>query len=344
MLGYTYLFYFVARTKQHNRENDINYIKIYKLPCLYRTSLITSTNRNVQRMTFKYDISKYTPTQLCAIPMAILVLSLILLGYTYTQTGLPVTPGIDFQGGISATISTNDSSEEIKEVFAQFPLININEGIAGGKYLKFEPMADERFKELSILIDEAYPDSKVDYIGESFGKTLQSQALLALFFSFIGMGITVFLFFRNVIPSLAVILSSFADIVMAAAAMNILGIQLTLGTTAALLMLIAYSVDSDILLTNRVLRREGKFDEKVEGAFHTGFVMTTTTIGAIFAMWLVSTFAQITTISEISTVLLIGLLFDLINTWLTNAGILKWHCDGGTLSGLFKTQSKGRKA
>jgi preprotein translocase subunit SecF len=295
-------------------------------------------------MTFKYDISKYTPTQLCAIPMVVLVLSLILLGYTYTQTGLPVTPGIDFQGGISATIPTSDSPEEIKGVFAGFPLININEGIAGGKYLKFEPMDDARFKELSTLIEEVYPDSKVDYIGESFGQTLQSQALMALFFSFIGMGITVFLFFRNIIPALAVIISSFADIVMAAAVMNIIGIQLTLGTTAALLMLIAYSVDSDILLTNRVLRRQGKFDEKIEGAFHTGFVMTTTTIGAIFAMWLVSTLAQITTISEMSAVLLIGLLFDLMNTWLTNAAILKWHSEGGTLSGLFKTQGKGRRA
>jgi preprotein translocase subunit SecF len=167
---------------------------------------------------------------------------------------------------------------------------------------------------------------------------------MALFFSFIGMGIVVTLVFRNIIPALAVMISSFADIVMAAAVMNILGIQLSLGTTAALLMLIAYSVDSDILLANRVLQRKGRFDEKVKGAFRTGFVMTTTTIGAIFAMWVVSTFAQITIISEMSAVLLIGLLFDLLNTWVTNAGILKWHAEGGTLSGLFKPMKKGRKA
>jgi preprotein translocase subunit SecF len=295
-------------------------------------------------MTFTYDISKYTLAQLCAIPMALLVLSLILLGFTYIQTGLPVTPGIEFQGGISATLMSDDSTEKIEATFAQFPLISVNEGIAGGRYLKFEPMNDDEFRELSSLIDELYPGAKVDQIGESFGATLQSQALTALLFSFIGMGIVVTLVFRNVIPALSVIISSFADIVMAAAAMNILGIQLSLGTTAALLMLIAYSVDSNILLANRVLKRKGKFDEKVKGAFHTGFVMATTTIGAVFAMWLVSTFAQITIISEISAVLLIGLLFDLLNTWVTNAGILKWHAEGGTLSRLFKLEKKGGRA
>jgi len=295
-------------------------------------------------MTFTYDISKYTPAQLCAIPMVILVLSLILLGFTYMQTGLPVTPGIDFQGGISASILTSDTSDEISAVFAQFPLISVNEGIGGGRYLKFEPMDDSEFRELTVFIEQVYPDARIEQIGESFGRTLQSQAFMALLFSFIGMSIVVTLVFRNIVPALAVIIGSFADIVMTAAAMNIFGIQLSLGTTAALLMLIAFSVDSDILLTTRILRRQGKFDEKIQGAFRTGFVMATTTLGAILAMWVVSTWAQITIISEMSAVLLIGLLFDLMNTWLTNAGILKWHSEGGTLSTLFKPRKKGGRA
>ena len=60
-------------------------------------------------------------------------------------------------------------------------------------------------------------------------------------------------------PSGAVVLSAFADIVMTAAVMTVIGIELTLPTTAALLMLIGYSVDSDILLTMRVLKRQGSW-------------------------------------------------------------------------------------
>lgn len=57
--------------------------------------------------------------------------------------------------------------------------------------------------------------------------------------------------------------------------------------------------------------------------------MTSTTFGAIFAMWIVSWIGGITIIHEMSMVLLIGLVFDVMNTWMTNAGILKWHATQG---------------
>jgi preprotein translocase subunit SecF len=186
-------------------------------------------------------------------------------------------------------------------------------------------MNDQELSSLASQIDARYPDAKVDQIGATFGATLQQQALIALIFSFIGMSIVVFLAFRTFVPSAAVVLSAFADIVMTAAVMNAVGIELSLATTAALLMLIGYSVDSDILLTMRVLKRQGKLDEKLSGAFRTGIIMTTTTLAAVLAMLVVALLAQITVFAEIALVLLIGLLFDIMNTWLTNAGIIKWY-------------------
>jgi len=149
--------------------------------------------------------------------------------------------------------------------------------------------------------------------------------VLALIFSFIGMAVVIFISFRTLVPSVAVVLSAFADMAMTAAAMNIVGIPLSLGTVAALLMLIGYSVDSDILLTNRVLKRQGKLNDKLTGAFQTGIIMTTTTLSAAGAMFLVSWFGSVQILTEISAVLLIGLVFDVMNTWLTNVGILKWY-------------------
>ena len=241
------------------------------------------------------------------------------------DTGLPVDPGIEFKGGIGVTIVTDQTFEHIKNTFADFPILSVDQGINGGKYLKFGPMDDARVMELTTIIEGTYPDAKIDQIGSSFGKTLQDQAVFALMISFIGMAIVVFLIFRIFIPSAAVVLSAFADMVMTAAVMNFLGIQLSLGTTAALLMLIGYSVDSDILLTSRVLKRKGQFDEKVSGAFHTGLIMTSTTFCAILAMWIISWIGGISIIHEMSQVLLIGLVFDVMNTWMTNTGILKWY-------------------
>jgi preprotein translocase subunit SecF len=142
------------------------------------------------------------------------------------------------------------------------------------------------------------------------------------------MTIVVFLAFRSFVPAGAVVLSAFADIVMTAAMMTVVGIELTLPTTAALLMLIGYSVDSDILLTMRVLKRQGKLEEKLSGAFRTGIIMTTTTLAAVAAMWAVTYFGNVPVIPELSAVLFIGLLIDMMNTWLTNAGIIKWYVIG----------------
>jgi preprotein translocase subunit SecF len=274
---------------------------------------------------FNYDIEKYSPKQLVIIPLVLLVIAVVLLVLTMVSTGMPVTPGIDFSGGTAVTIVTADTKEQLQSTFAGYPLVDISEGVNNGYFLKFGAMDDAKFRSLSALISEKFPDAKVDQIGETFGKTLQSQAVLALIFSFIGMAIVIFLAFRTFVPAVAVVLSAFADMVMTAATMNIVGIPLSLGTLAALLMLIGYSVDSDILLTNRVLKRQGKLNDKLTGAFRTGIIMTSTTLAAAAAMFIVAWFGSVLILMEISAVLLIGLIFDVMNTWLTNVGILKWY-------------------
>jgi preprotein translocase subunit SecF len=271
-----------------------------------------------------YNIEKYSPKQLVIIPLAILAVALILIALNMATTGMPVTPGIDFSGGTAITVITTDTKEQITSYFADYPLVEVSD-MGNGKFLKFGLMDDAKYKSLTSLINQKYPDARIDQIGETFGKSLQSQAVLALIFSFIGMSIVIFLSFRTFVPSGAVVLSAFADMVMTAAAMNIIGIPLSLGTLAALLMLIGYSVDSDILLTNRVLKRQGKLNEKLAGAFHTGIIMTSTTLAAAAAMFVVSWFGAVQILMDISAVLLIGLIFDVMNTWLTNVGIIKWY-------------------
>ncbi|HOT04260.1 MAG TPA: protein translocase subunit SecF [Methanolinea sp.] len=272
-----------------------------------------------------YDVNKYTPRQMVMIPMVILILSLAILGYNMATTGMPVRPGIDFSGGTAVTLFTTDTPGQLEQKFQGYPLLSVGEGVNNGKYLKFGPMDDASLQALALLIGAEYPDAKIDQIGASFGKTLQEQALIALIISFIGMAIVVFLAFRTLVPAVAVIFCAFTDIAMTAAGMSLVGIDLSLPTVAALLMLIGYSVDSDILLTMRVLKRQGKLEEKLSGAFQTGIIMTTTTLAAVAAMWVVAFAGQITVIWEIATVLLIGLVLDMMNTWLTNAGIIKWY-------------------
>ena len=102
------------------------------------------------------------------------------------------------------------------------------------------------------------------------------------------MAIVVFIIFRTFVPSIAVVISAFADIAFAAAMMDVFGIVLSLGTVAALLMLIGYSVDTDILLTTRLLKRKGELGDKIKDAMKTGMTMTLTTLAALIALFVVS--------------------------------------------------------
>ena len=277
---------------------------------------------------FEYDINRYTNLKMVAVPMAIFVISLAVIGMTYLSYGLPVKPGIDFTGGTSVTISTNDTQAAVEAYFAGFPLQPVTHDVSSRIYLlTFTNMSADQNQALLSKINARYPDASVDYIDSSFGQTLQGQALIALLFSFLGMAIVVFIAFRTFIPSIAVVSCAFIDMAGTAAGMTLVGIPLTLPTTAALLMLIGYSVDSDILLTMRVLKRQGKLEDKLAGAFHTGIIMTSTTFAAVLSLWVVSGLGQIEIIREMAAVLLIGLVLDVVNTWITNATLLKWYAE-----------------
>ena len=275
----------------------------------------------------KYDINKYNPKKMMAVPASLFAVAAVIVIITFIMTGMPVTPGIDFAGGTAVTIYTDDSKEELEAYFEGYDLKSIDEGISGGYYLKFGPMSNEEMMAFNDYILEGYPDAGIDQIGANFGATLQSQAFLALLFAFLGMAVVVFIAFRKILPALTVVFAGVADITITAACMNIFGIELSLATTAALLMLIGYSVDSNILLTTKVLKRQGNLEEKMEGAFHTGFIMTSTTFCAILAMFIVSLIGNVPTLYTISAVLLIGLICDLIFTWGFNAGMLRLYAE-----------------
>ncbi len=276
---------------------------------------------------FKYDINKYNPKKMMAVPASLFAVAAVIVIITFIMTGMPVTPGIDFAGGTAVTIYTDDSKEELEAYFEGYDLKSIDEGISGGYYLKFGPMSNEEMMAFNDYILEGYPDAGIDQIGANFGATLQAQAFLALLFAFLGMAVVVFIAFRKILPALTVVFAGVADITITAACMNIFGIELSLATTAALLMLIGYSVDSNILLTTKVLKRQGNLEEKMEGAFHTGFIMTSTTFCAILAMFVVSLIGNVPTLYTISAVLLIGLICDLIFTWGFNAGMLRLYAE-----------------
>jgi preprotein translocase subunit SecF len=168
-------------------------------------------------------------------------------------------------------------------------------------------------------------NSSIEFTGSSLSSSFFKQLMIAVIAAFVLMAIVVFLLFRTAIPAGAVILSAFADIFMTLTLFNMTGMKLSSAGIVAFLMLIGYSVDTDILLTNRVLRRhDATIDRKIWGAFKTGMTMTLTSLFAVLLAFIVIGSLS-SVLKQIFTILIIGLLFDMFNTWITNVSIIKWY-------------------
>jgi preprotein translocase subunit SecF len=273
---------------------------------------------------------------LLLIPVVLLISSFIYIGIFYKINGDFFYKDISLTGGTSATINgefdVNSLKSDLSLNLDDLSIRNVYDLISNQqKAVIIETKSDADFTKNILenylgynLTDE---NSSFEYTGSVLSQSFYKQLVFAILLAFIFMSIVVFILFRTLIPSSAVIISAFADIVMTLAFVNILGIKLSTAGIVAFLMLIGYSVDTDILLTTRILKRsEGDLNKRIFGAFKTGMTMTLTSILAVtFALILVGSFSVV--LNQIFTILIIGLFFDIINTWITNVSILKWYVE-----------------
>ncbi|SFR92159.1 protein translocase subunit secF [Halomicrobium zhouii] len=277
------------------------------------------------------DYTEYSNRQLAAVPLAVLALAiLILVGWSLfvtgapTDPGAPVTPGIDFTGGTELRVESDMTQQEVEASFDE-TVISVQGVVGSGDtyVVRLQSSDVQSIRQQAQSADMNVLSSAST--APSFGAGAQQTAVIGLVVAFTGMSLLVFGLFRTFVPSLAVVVSAFSDIIIPLAVMNFIGIKLSLGTVAALLMLIGYSVDSDILLNNHVLRRSGGFYESVYRAMETGITMTLTSIAAMTVMAIVATIFNIDLMADIGIVLVIGLSADLMNTYLLNLSLLRWY-------------------
>lgn len=139
------------------------------------------------------------------------------------------------------------------------------------------------------------------------------------------LAVLIVIYFRDNIPSFAIILCAASDVFFSLAVFNLMGLKLNTAGIAAFLMLVGYSIDTDILLSVRVLKRkEGNVFDRVVDAMKTGMMMS---LSALIAVLTAYFFTSSAVIKEIMFILAVGLFADIIFTWVQNAGILRWHLE-----------------
>ena len=264
---------------------------------------------------------------LIAIPIILALLSLVLIGVNGLEQG------VDLKGGSQAELQLLDSvtpTELEQTIDAKLNTNNIKVTNNGNNKVTVELENNVNSSTFTSAINGKAKVISYNEIGPVLSEEAMGQIYIAMIFAFLFMAVTVFIVFREPVPSVAIILAALCDILIALGGMSIFKIPLSIASVGALLMLIGYSVDTDILLTTRLLkRREGTVESRAKNAMYTGLTMSFAAIAAMSILFVVTKLImpEATTLLNISAVLVMGLIGDILSTWLMNLGILKTYID-----------------
>ena len=273
---------------------------------------------------------------LLIIPLILFIGSFVYLYFFYAANGDIVYKDVSITGGTTMTVFAKINVDLLEENLREkFPDVIVNSitDFRSREQTGFLVETISPAEELKIFLEDYLgyelnsENSSIEFTGTALSSSFYQQLRFAMIISFVLMAIVVFFIFRTPIRSLSIILAGFADIMMTIVVVDLLGIRLSISGIVALLMLIGYSVDVDIMLTTRVVREKiGSLNHRIYEAFKTGITMTLTAIAAV-GVALVFTRSLSPALEQMFTIILIGLCFDIFNCWVTNASLLKWYAE-----------------
>jgi len=251
--------------------------------------------------------------RLLLIPVVLLVLDILLIFIFRPRMSY------EFTGGYSYIIESNLSYFDLKHLLASYPGVDV------------KPLGDHRY-----LIEAPYNTQiNVSVLGKVIsmakinpvlGKEFRQTAIYMVIIAFVLLVISVFYNFREIVPGILMILSIIFDTLTVVAAMGIFGIPFSLATVSILLILVGYSIDTDILLTSRVLKhRYLEFKERFRTAMITGLTEQFTAFTVMLLSYIIVSllFPELDLVRDMSLMVLIGSVADMIFTWLFNASALR---------------------
>ncbi|MBW2971057.1 hypothetical protein KY320_02755 [Candidatus Woesearchaeota archaeon] len=278
--------------------------------------------------------------KLMFVPLALAIVALILILSLHARTGDFFYKGVSLKGGTTITISASEeiSSSELEQLLmAAFPSEEFSV-----RLLRDQGVVKEITIETSLVehtVDDVIPvvadklgreidekDYSIQTIGGSLSESFFQQIIRILALAFLLMAIVVFIYFKAIIPGVAVVLASMFDMIITLAIVNMLGLRISTAGIAAFLMLMDYSIDMNSMLIANILKREQGMSvwDGIRKAFSTGSAMTLAGIGAMGSAYFVTTSPII---KQIMIILVIGLLIDALTTWLQNASLVRWYVE-----------------
>jgi preprotein translocase subunit SecF len=267
-------------------------------------------------------------------PILLFVASLLILSVKYIQTGDIMSKDVSLKGGVSATLEIPGLSQEevedyLSQKFSDYSVRELTDFSTRENLGVIIEVADSTEEQLTGYLSKKYSlvqgkNYSITGTGSTFGESFYKDLVVALLFAFLFMAIAVFIIFRMFIPSISVISCAFLDILITIAITSLIGMQISPGGMITYLLIIGYSIDTDILLATRMLKgKHGTLYERMWSSMKTGLGMTGTTTTAVLIGFL---FATSPVLKQIFLIMFIAMIVDVIATYAWSAILLHQYC------------------
>jgi len=159
--------------------------------------------------------------KLMFIPIVIFLLSVGFLALNTVTKGSFIEKDVEMTGGKLISIITSDRVDigAVERVVGSAGTVRVASGITNTILIQVPEEYDEKeiIEKLDFISIEDY---SVKQIGPALGEMFWHQAQLAIFFAFVLMAIVVFVLFRSLVPSSAVVLAAVSDMTITVAIMS----------------------------------------------------------------------------------------------------------------------------
>ena len=272
----------------------------------------------------KFKLIKFIP-----ISTALIIVSLIGIIKTYLETGDIFLRDIDLKGGASINLIFNISInlEELEEILKQkietFILSSskTSEGYTSIKILTEKNVEPREIIDLLNKNNFYTIEYSIHFVGPELGEVFFSQIVSLLIIAYFLLFLVNIFLYKKPIVGVTIILSSLLNIISVFGIMNLLGQKISFPGFSSMLMLIAFAIDTNIILATKVLSSPlEEFYEQYKKALITGLTINANLVISMLIVLSVSNSPFLTNIAQIQV---IGFLADIVNTWILNAAIIE---------------------
>lgn len=269
------------------------------------------------------------------ISAALLLPGVIAMVYNIATTGTWLNYGVDFTGGTLVQVQFHQpvEVEDLREVNPDWQITRFGE--ADEFVIRMPSFDQEAGQDAAIRVEQQLEEAfgegtlevtRTEAVGPSVGEELQQRALIALLLSFAMMLVYIAVRFEWQF-GVASLVPTLHDLIFTLGVLAILRSEISIGTVAAILTIVGYSVNDTIVIFDRVREHLAKprrppLEELLDSSLNETLPRTVLTSGTTIAVLLALYLFGGEVIRDFALVLLLGVTIGTYSSLFTAPGTL----------------------